>query len=137
MFVVIRRSLRLGVRLGLLAGIALALFKLVQGRRSADLPAPSEGWATPPPPPPTPGTAPEPELVKPVMLEEIIEKKKSGDPSDTVAAAPGASVVKKSAPTKKAAPARKAAAPVDNNAPVRKAAAKKAAPVKKAPKKQG
>ncbi len=129
----IRRTLRLGIRLGFLAGIALALYKLVQGRRSsADLPQPADGWATPPTPVPEPRVAPEPELITPVMLDEIIGKKTVADPQpppeDAVgpprsptpveqaptavvpptavppAPAAGASVVKKAPPVQRSAP---------------------------------
>ena len=73
----IRRLLRLTFRLGLLTGIGLALFKVLKGRRSAsELGSPSADWAPPPVPNPNlPTTPPEPELIEPVMFEEIIEKK--------------------------------------------------------------
>jgi DNA-binding protein HU-beta len=166
----IRRTLRLGIRLGLLAGIGLALFKLIQGRRStSELGSPSPDWAPAPAPvvnPNLPRTPPEPELVKPVMLEEIVEKKAAPAPPPevtieppvvpTVASLTAEPVVKKASPARKA-PAKKVAAtpepaaagPVKKVVP-KKAAAKKAAPpveappvaakaapVKKAPKKQG
>ena len=157
----IRKTFRLMVRLGMLAGLGLALFKLVQGRRSADDGRPSTDWAPPPAPavnPNLPKSPPDPPLVEPAMLEEIIEKKKTVDApaaggestpavaagQSTPAAAAGQSVVKK-APAKKAAakkaPATKAsepaaAGPVKKVAPPKKAAAKKAAPAKTAAKKQ-
>lgn len=147
----IRRLLRFGFRLGLLAGIGLALFKLVQGRRAAEVGSPSPDWAPAPVPNPNlPRTPPEPELVKPAMLEEIIEKKAAGrsEPAETPPAAATADVpaVKKKAPAKKVAEPP-AAGPVKKAAPKKVAAkkapaaqktpvAKKAAPVKKATKKQ-
>ncbi|MDQ4091495.1 MAG: hypothetical protein M3163_14515, partial [Actinomycetota bacterium] len=69
----IRRSLRLGIRLGILGGIAFALLKLVQSRRTAsDFGTPSTDW-TPAPRPNAnlPRTPPEPELVQPVILDEV------------------------------------------------------------------
>ena len=137
----IRRLLRFGFRLGLLAGIGLALFKLVQGRRAAEVGSPSPDWAPAPAPNPNlPRTPPEPELVKPAMLEEIVEKKKATVPAEPVPApAAGESVVKKKAPAKKA-PAKKAApkkAAAKKTAAAQKTpVAKKTAPVKKATKKQ-
>jgi len=116
---VIRRLLRLVIRLGLLAGVGLALSKLLQGRRTSELGTPSPHWAPPPAPSPDlPKPSPEPELVKPVMLEEVLEKSKPAPPAPAQE-----SVVKKAAPAKKVA--EKAPPP-----------AKKAAPVKKAAKKQ-
>lgn len=41
----VRRSLRIGIRLGLLGGLAFVLFKIVQSRRTApDLPGSDDGW---------------------------------------------------------------------------------------------
>lgn len=149
----IRKTFRLMFRLSLLAGLGLALFKLVQGRRSADDGRPSTDWAPAPAPavnPNLPKSPPDPPLVEPAMLEEIIEKKKpveapAAGGESTPAVAAGQSVVKK-APKKaaaKKAPATKAsepaaAGPVKKVAPPKKAAAKKAAapadaPVRKAP----
>jgi hypothetical protein len=149
--------LRLGVRLGLLTGIGVALFKLVQGRRASDFGSPSADWAPAAPSVPNPNLpkpTPEPELVKPVVLEEILEKRKGPvertEPEMSApAAAPvepvvapvvgtGESVVKKAAPVKRAAKATDtapAAAPApEPAAPVKKApAAKKAAAPKKVP----
>ena len=155
----IRRVIRFTFRLGLLSGIGFALFKVLQGRRSAsELGSPSADWAPPPTPNPNlPKTPPEPELVEPVMFEELIEKKaairavpepvaeadagparepapandkapESGIPG--LAGQPGAkkAAAKRSA-AKKAAPAAPAAAgPVKKVAPKKKAAAKKAVP---------
>src|SRR5215212_2467079 len=75
-----RKTFRLLFRLGLLAGLGVALFKFVQGRRSADYGRPSTDWAPAPAPavnPNLPRTPPDPPLVQPAMLEEIIEKKKA------------------------------------------------------------
>ena len=154
----IRRFIRFTFRLGLLSGIGFALFKVLQGRRSAsEFGSPSADWAPPPTPNPNlPKTPPEPELVEPVMFEEIIEKKAAiravpepvveadavpapepapttDNPPDTgipgLAGQPGAKkAAAKRSPAKKAAPAGPAAAgPVKKVAP-KKAAAKKAAP---------
>lgn len=136
----IRRSVRFGIRLGLLAGIAFALFKLIQGRRSAsELGRPLGEWAPAPTPSPNlPKPPPEPELVQPVILEEIVAKKglagraapaeEADAPPPTIASV-GESVIKKATPVKKAA---KRAAAKKAAAPVKKAAKKAAAPVKKA-----
>lgn len=130
----IRRTLRIGVRLGLLAGIAFALFKLVQGRRSSDFGSPSPDWApTPPQPSNLPPPTPEPELVQPVILEEVVERKAAvtAPPAPESVTPPAA---KKAAPAKKA-PAKKAAPAAEKAAPAKKAArTEPAAPVgKKAP----
>ncbi len=142
----IRKSIRLAFRLGLVAGLGMALFKFIQGRRSSDDGQPSTDWAPAPAPavnPNLPRTPPDPPLVQPVVLEEIIEKKKAvveaPAPAEPVAAA-GESVVKK--PPAKKAPAKKAAAkkvaeppaagPVKKAAP-KKSAAKKAPAAGKAP----
>ena len=111
----IRRTIRLGIRLGLLAGIGLGLFKFLQGRRSAsELGSPSADWAPPPVPNPNlPKSPPEPELITPVMLEEVIEKRAAVQapppevtieppPVPTVTAlADEALVVKRAAPAKR------------------------------------
>jgi hypothetical protein len=148
----IRKTLRLVIRLGVLAGLGLALFKFVQGRRSADYGRPSTDWAPAPAPavnPNLPRTPPDPPLVQPAMLEEIIEKKKAvveapapaapappaaaGEPVVKKAPAPKKAAAKKAPAAKKAEPA--AAGPVKKVAP-KKAAAKTATPAKKAVKKQ-
>ncbi len=153
----IRRVIRFSFRLGLLSGIGFALFKVLQGRRSAsELGSPSADWAPPPTPNPNlPKTPPEPELVEPVMFEEIIEKKAAiravpepvaeadavpaPEPTPTTAKAPDTGIpglagqpgAKKAAAkrssAKKAAAGPAAAGPVKKVAP-KKAAAKKAAP---------
>ena len=65
----IRRSLRMGIRLGVLAGVAIALFKIVQWRRPAPVtPGGADPWAKPPRREPE---APQPELVSPTMLESV------------------------------------------------------------------
>jgi hypothetical protein len=134
----IRKSFRILFRLGLLAGLGMALFKFVQGRRSFDDGRPSTDWAPPPAPaavnPNLPRTPPDPPLVQPVVLEVIIEKKKAAvpvAPEPAPAPAAGESVVKK-APAKKKAAAKKVADPPAAG-PVKKAAPKKAAAAKKAP----
>jgi len=52
---VIGRSFRIGLRLGLLAGIAVAVVKTLQSRRAAMEQAPSWDWSPPPVPRPEPG----------------------------------------------------------------------------------
>lgn len=139
----IRKTFRLVLRLGVLAGLGLALFKFVQGRRSADYGRPSTDWAPAPAPavnPNLPRTPPDPPLVQPAMLEEIIEKKKAAVEAPAPApAAAGESVVKKAPAPKtaaaKKAPAAKTAEPAAAG-PVKKVAAKKATPAKKAVKKK-
>jgi len=156
----IRRTLRFGIRLGLLAGIGLALFKVLQGRRSAsEFGSPSPDWAPPPTPNPNlPKSPPEPELIKPAMLEEVIEKKAAvraapdsaspdiatrgvvPTPPPRTAAQTGATALPSDAPAEKASPAKRdatkkaapadpaAAGPVKKVAPPKKAAARKVAP---------
>ena len=149
----IRKMFRFGVRFGLLVGVGLALFKLIQGRRSSDLGRPSSDWAPAPSPavnPNLPKSPPEPELITPAMLQEVIEKKKAGDraaPPDATPAAPAGSVARaepaKKAPAKKAAAKRSAApsapaaepaaaGPVKKVTPKKAAAKKTAAPADKA-----
>jgi hypothetical protein len=159
----IRKTFRFGIRFGLLVGIGLALFKLVQGRRSSDLGRPSADWAPAPAPttnPNLPKQPPEPELITPAMLQEVISKKASQRvaPPDVTPAPPPESAARvepaqKKAPAKKAAakkaaepaaagpvkkitpkkaPAKKAAAPSDEAPVAKKASAKKADPAKKA-----
>ena len=156
----IRKTLRLMIRLGLLAGLGMALFKFVQSRRAADDGRPSTDWAPAPAPaanPNLPKAPPDPPLVKPAMLEEIIEKKRAvveppaPEPAPVAKKAPAKKAAAKKAPAakkaepaaagpvtkaapKKAAAKNKKAAPAA--APAKKAAAKKAAPAKKAAKKQ-
>ena len=116
----IRKTFRLMARLGLLAGLGLALFKFVQGRRSADYGRPSPDWAPAPAPvvnPNLPKSPPDPPLVQPAMLEEILEKKKT--------------VVEPQAPASEPAPDVDAGEPVVKKAPAKKAAAKKAPAAKK------
>ncbi len=134
----IRKTMRLMIRLGLLAGLGVALFKFVQGRRSADDGRPSTDWAPAPAPaanPNLPKSPPDPPLIQPAMLEEIIEKKKTVVEAPAPAPAPvEPAPVAKKAPVKKAAakkaPAAKTAAPA---VPVKKAAPKKAPAAKTAP----
>jgi outer membrane biosynthesis protein TonB len=71
---VIRRSFRIGLKLGLLAGLVLALVKTMQSRRpAADLPAAPAPW-TPlrpePAAPPAPAAATEPEPEPPAVVVE-------------------------------------------------------------------
>src|SRR4051812_46116874 len=56
-----RRTFRLGLRAGLLAGIVFALVKIMQARRSSqDEAAPSTAWPPVPAPKPTPTPTPTP-----------------------------------------------------------------------------
>src|SRR5688572_5517225 len=123
MAAVIRRSFRLGIRLGLLAGIAFALFKFVQGRRSAsEFGRPAQEWASPPRPEPSnlPRTPPEPELVQPVILEEVVAKKAATRPvpADTEPAPPPDSA------------ARADQAPAPTVSPTNESVVKKVSPAK-------
>ena len=131
----IRRTFRFGIRLGLLTAIAFALFKLMQGRRSAgEYGSPSADWAPAPPPPPPldiPKPPPEPELVQPVILEEIVAKKAAGrpvPPEDMPAAPAGSAARTEQAP----APAPGVDATPEPVEPVEPVAKKKASPAKRA-----
>jgi len=139
----LRKTFRLVIRLGLLAALGTALFKFVQGRRASGDGRPSTDWAPAPAPAPAvnvnlPRTPPDPPLVQPAMLEEVVAKKKAPTPAPEPATAVGESVEKK-APAKKAAAKKAPAAPAAEGA-VKKAAPKKAAakkmadaPAKKSP----
>ncbi|MEO7443114.1 MAG: hypothetical protein ABIW46_06235, partial [Acidimicrobiales bacterium] len=80
----IRRTMRLAIRLGLLGGIGFALFKVAKDRRAAfEYGSPSADWTPTPAPAPAsnpnlPKPVPEPPLVTPVELVEILEKKAAG-----------------------------------------------------------
>ena len=127
----IRKTFRLMVRIGLLAGLGLALFKFFQGRRSADEGRPSTDWAPAPAPvvnPNLPKSPPDPPLVQPAMLEELIEKKKTVvDPPEPTGATEPAPAVGAG----ESAPAATAGEPVVKEAPRAKKAAKKAPAAKK------
>jgi hypothetical protein len=98
---VIRRSFRIGLWLGLLAGIAVAVVKVVQARQPASSPAPAR---------PLPRPEPWPRLETPTAPV---------NPTPAVTPPPAA-----------AAPAPAPAAPVARNAPVAKKAPAKKAPAK-------
>jgi hypothetical protein len=66
---VIRRSLRIGIRLGLLTGLVFVLFKIVQSRRMRPALPEGDGWATPPD---GQSRASDPVLVRPTMPERPI-----------------------------------------------------------------
>ncbi len=86
----IRRSLRIGIRLGMLGGLAFALFKIAQARRP--LPAVPKGddplaptWAPSPEPASTPEPgSDEPALVDPTMLRSTSLKRSTTRPDDHV-----------------------------------------------------
>jgi hypothetical protein len=59
----IRRSLRIGIRLGLLTGIAFVLFRIFQGRRASPALPDVDGWA----PAAERASSPGPVLVQPTM----------------------------------------------------------------------
>ncbi|MGH9263379.1 MAG: hypothetical protein ACRD1D_01675 [Acidimicrobiales bacterium] len=130
----IRRTFRFGIRLGLLAGIAFALFKLMQGRRSAgEYGSPSADWAPAPVPAPLdiPKPPPDPDLVQPVILEELVAKKaaeRAAPPEDTPAAPAGSAARTEQAP----APAPGVDASPEPVEPVEPVAKKKATPAKRA-----
>ncbi|HEX3392955.1 MAG TPA: hypothetical protein VHS52_00375 [Acidimicrobiales bacterium] len=76
---VIRRSLRIGIRLGMLAGLVFALFKIIEARRPLPPLPGDDPWAPTHPPDPAAGPAPAPArpapaddapaLVEPTMLQ--------------------------------------------------------------------
>jgi hypothetical protein len=112
---VIRRSLRIGFRIGLLAGLGFALFKLVQSRRSPSTMSSGDEW------PPAPKRTETP-LIEPKMLHDVVLKKDGEVPSagrDAVpsgsSASPATRTAKKAAvapPAKRASTAaKKQAAP--------------------------
>ncbi len=151
----IRGFLRFVVRLGLLSATGLALFKVLKGRRSAsELGSPSADWAPPPAPNPNLPKAPaEPELVEPVMFEEIIEKAAiRAVPSERVpepdpVPAPEATAIDDEAPpsgipglagqptAKKAAAKRAAGKKTESTAPAAAAPVKEVSPQKAVAKK--
>ena len=131
----LRKTFRLVIRLGLLTGLGLALFKFVQGRRSADVGRPSTDWAPAPAPAVNvnlPRTPPDPPLVQPAMLEEVLAKRKASTPEPAPEPAPAPVA---SEPVVKKAPAKKAAAKKAPAAPAAEGAVKKVAPKKAAAKK--
>ena len=100
-----RSTFRIGLRLGLLGGVAAAVVKFVQGRRAEAPAGPAPSWPPMPEPVPRPDPAPAPVVAPP-------------EPPPPPAAA-----------TKPAAPARRPAAkraPVAKKAPAKKAAARRA-----------
>ena len=79
----VRRSLRIGIRLGVLAGLAFALFKIVQARRPAPArPDRDEPWA---PPVRREREEAHPELVRPTMLESVSVRDRSRAATTTAA----------------------------------------------------
>src|SRR5258708_5553932 len=100
-----RSTFRIGLRLGLLGGMAAAVGKLVQSRRREGPPTPAPAWPPTPPPPPRPHPVPPPGAAPPVRAPP--------SPAPSPARRPAA----KKAPPKKApprkAPAKKAAKQVE------------------------
>jgi hypothetical protein len=91
----IRRSFRIGLKLGLLAGIAFALVKTLQSRRPhEDLPA--TGAASWPPLEPTPAREPAVATPAPAVTPAPVQ--------ESVKKAPAKKTAAKKAPAKKAAP---------------------------------
>jgi hypothetical protein len=86
----IRRSLRIGIRLGLLTGLLFVLFKVVQSRRVRPALPEGDGWGTPPD---GQSRASDPGLVRPTMPERPIrprDRAPADDPSlDAPSVAPG------------------------------------------------
>ncbi|MFN2502680.1 MAG: hypothetical protein ABR540_00300 [Acidimicrobiales bacterium] len=74
----IRRSIRTGFRIGVLAGIAFALFKLVQSRRSTSPLSSGTEWAAPPK---RNGRSGETPLVDPHMLQGVSLKRPEAPPA--------------------------------------------------------
>ena len=89
-----RRTFRVGVRLGLLFGIGFAVFKLLQSRRPSEVPLPA---APPDPWPPVPAPAPKPAAAQAPAPKPAVQDLIEGPPP---AVAPRA--VKKAAKTTKA-----------------------------------
>ncbi|HEV3400751.1 MAG TPA: hypothetical protein VG078_02930 [Acidimicrobiales bacterium] len=83
----IRRSLRIGIRLGLLTGIAFVLFKIFQSRRTSPALPDVDGWAPSAERAPSPG----PVLVQPTMPER--SGGRTGAAPDAGVDEPSASVV--------------------------------------------
>ena len=126
----VRRSLRIGLRLGLLAGILVVLAKLAQSRRSSheDVFAPAPTGRGEDPWPPVQPAPVEPEPPAPTLTERIPPVKKAA-PEAAPAAAPAAD-----APSVPPAPPRTPGTAPTEAAPVAKAApAAKAAPEVPAP----
>ncbi|MCU1462770.1 MAG: hypothetical protein JWO37_2845 [Acidimicrobiales bacterium] len=99
----IGRSFRIGLRLGLLAGVAVAVVKTLQSRRVAMEQAPSWDWSPPPAPAPRPAATrpaapvaepakPEPDTPTPSALSVVSEPEPEPEP------APALRVVPPSAP---------------------------------------
>ncbi len=82
----IKRSLRMGVRLGLLAGIVFAVLKVMQSRRPAP---PGAGdldtWTSAVPPAPV---ARDPDLVEPTMLTTLGQGRADDDPASALSSPP-------------------------------------------------
>lgn len=151
----IKRSLRAGIRLGILAGIVFAVLKLVQGKRPPPpLPAESDEWTSVLPESPR---ATQPDLIEPSMLtsvgrHDLAEEEAPSaltvvpeaarapviDPGPTVGARPEPPPATPAAPPEASTPA--AAAPVDKAGarraspapPARTGTIKKVSPAKKA-----
>jgi len=139
---VIRRSFRIGLWLGLIAGIAVAIAKLAQSRQSGSTPAtapraPTEPWPrleTPAPaaaaraaaPAPRPTVAP----AAPVNPAPAV----TPPPAASAAAAPAPAAPPRPAPASPAPPRPTAApAPAAKKEPAKKKAATKKAPAKAQP----
>jgi outer membrane biosynthesis protein TonB len=122
---VIRRSFRMGLLLGALAGLAAAVARLLQGRREPALSAPPRPWSPlderPAPTPAPPRVVPDPAHVT--------------EPADAEAAEPAPPPAAPAVPPEPVAPVEKAVEP-PTPAPPRKAAARrpptKTPPTKKA-----
>lgn len=133
MTAVIRRSFRIGLALGLLAGLAFALAKMLGGRHQHQgevVPVPSEPWprlTEPPAPRATPLAEPVPvePAAAPAAPEAPAEVAPAEEPPAAEPPADEAARVEPSAPVKPAQPAKRA--------PAKKAATRRAAPRAKAP----
>jgi hypothetical protein len=124
---VVRRSLRMGIRLGVLAGVAFAVFKIVQSRRPAPV-APEGGdpWAKPPRREPA---APQPDLVRPAMLESVsVRDRPPGSSAPTSDPAPAPAAPEPATPAPEPAVAETTApAPIPEPAPAPEPAAESTA----------
>ena len=145
----VRRSFRIGLRLGLLFGVTLALVKTVQSRRTASAVPPPAPWE---PIVDTPAPRYEPPVRSGLVVDEVgepIEEPSSPEPvaAPVAAAAPPATPPEEDLLNAKAAPADDGddilpataadssldIVPAEATAPVKKVAAKKLPAAKKAP----
>ena len=135
----IRRSFRMGLTLGILAGLVVAIVKLVQGRREVEPASPARPWAplddtlaarAPSAAPTAPRPAPSEPKPEPIVaaVDTIVEPldAEAAEPVEPLADVP-------TVPPEPVAPVEKSVEPPKKAPPRKKAAAKKA-PANRAPK---